>query len=58
MTQYLASCLFYFLEQENMGVTEEQGRGFSSREGCFSSVFPVAASAEQAARLQPQHVPP
>ncbi len=56
------SCTGYmghpFLHQEHMGVHEEQGGGFSCREGCSSSLLPVAASAEQEARLSPQHGPP
>ncbi len=40
-----------FLQQENSGVNEEQGRGFSCRESYVSSFFPVVASAEQAARF-------
>ena len=47
-----------FLRQEHRGVHEEQGRGFSCREGCFSRLFPVVASTEQEARLPPHHVPP
>ena len=47
-----------FLHQEKMGVNEEQGRGFSCRQGCVSSAFPVAASAEQEARLPPHPIPP
>ena len=36
---------------------EEQGRGFSCREGCFSRLFPVADSAKQEARLPTDLVP-
>jgi hypothetical protein len=38
-----------FLQQKHIGVNEEQGRGFSCREGCVTSVFPVAAAAESEA---------
>jgi len=38
-------------------VHEEQGRGFSCREGCFSRLFPVADSAKQEARLSTDLVP-
>ena len=46
-----------FLHQEHRGVHEEQGRGFSCREGCFSRLFPVADSAKQEARLPTDLVP-
>src|SRR6266496_841840 len=46
-----------FLHREHRGVHEEQGRGFSCREGCFSRLFPVADSAKQAARLPTDLVP-
>jgi hypothetical protein len=46
-----------FLHQEHMGVHEEQERGFSSREGCFSRLFPVPDSAKQEARLLTDLVP-
>jgi len=45
------------LHQEHRGVHEEQGRGFSCREGCFSRLFPVADSAKQEARLSTDLVP-
>ena len=41
-----------------MEMNEEQGREFCCREGCFSSLFPVLASAEQEARPPTHHVPP
>jgi hypothetical protein len=47
-----------YLHQEHRGVHEEQGRGFSCREGCFSRLFPVADSAKQEARLPTDLVPP
>src|SRR2546423_15674767 len=46
-----------FLHQEHRGVHEEQGRGFSCREGCFSRLFPVADSAKQEARVPTDLVP-
>src|SRR6266699_4744475 len=46
-----------FLDQEHKGVHEEQGRGFSCREGCFSRLFPVADPAKQEARLPTDLVP-
>jgi len=53
----LKACTGYlgnpFLHQEHRGVHEEQGRGFSCREGCFSRLFPVADSAKQEARFLP-----
>ena len=45
------------LHQEHRGVHEEQGRGFSCREGCFSRLFPVADSAKQEAGLPTDLVP-
>ncbi len=45
------------LRQEHRGVHEEQGRGFTCREGCFSRLFPVADSAKQEARLPTDLVP-
>ena len=45
------------LHQEHRGVHEEQGRGFSCREGCFSRLFPVADSAKHEARLSTDLVP-
>src|SRR6266567_4584606 len=46
-----------FLHREHRGVHEEQGRGFSCREGCFSRLFPVADSAKQEAGLPTDLVP-
>jgi hypothetical protein len=40
-----------------MGVTEEQGRDFSCRQECFSSLCPVAASLSKQRDFLPSMVP-
>ena len=56
------TCIGYlghpFLERKKVGVNGERRRGDFCREGCVASLFPVAALAEQRARLPPLPVPP